>query len=1004
MMLEIDIVKASANKPLPSYYDDTDSSEADTALNTPTGSMTDAFVRRLSSTSSSHSTYNSIKRRPSVTPSSNKNVSSPELLHKIQALETEVNQLVENEINLKSQLLMLRQQQQKQAKQSALERINKHIDHFLTNNQQPKKGKKPTELMGTELPTLFNQEDQDHDNATLMGDTQYESTCTAGASAIDIPSVLIFRLKAMVDHFLSSIENKEEATEHKQGVQAFCTELLSTLDSWQSYQFTAILDQQLEQKKEQDRVTRLLEALQKSLLRNKTMQKDINLLTKQYKTDLNELMKEQQPKKKKRRTSTAQHTLHDNCENTKLLLESQIQNLETALSTCQQERDDFEATVDMVRKEMGTMLEELEDTRQQRLRYKTQASRLRAGLEAIQKKKKKRHIAGTDSDADSTEEEEEEDEAKEAIRLMYKEAERQANDLDRECKRQALTMNSIRKELKLTEEKYQSMIAEKNRQANQAEQSNRSLTRKIQMLESQLKSNSRHEVSNTTTITKDIDQDEDYEDYLYQAKIHALQIALKAAKSDAIVQRTRIYQLERQLMLDPTQYIVQMQDMFKKETMNTARIDANKRLADRIEFEQREWKQQHLMQFQKKYDIDLLRVNREMLALSSRLTEIENEADITKSRHKEEMTLTRHQISMDFEIKLQKLMALQQSKEQELQNQLEVLFQKNQTLQDESMILYGRNMMMAHRSSRVIYTLQKRRFMTQNSLSKPSNKSRLLTGFALITAGASYLGWEYLNENKGTLDQNVYVPLGLIKKEKISPDSFLLRVATTKQPTKEFPVPSCVYVKDDAIQVMRPYTPINQNPYEDGYVDLVVKRYRDGSVSRTLCGFQLNDKVHVRGPMTEEYLYSANTLDTVGMIAGGTGITPMYQLICRILENPQDQNTRIWLIYGNKTEQDILLKSELDQLSAKFGNRFKVKYVLEKTSDSNAGFAQGHVTKEMIESMSKDDGQRRKIFVCGPHKMLQLVCGERARDYSQGPVTGILSQLGVSSDELWKFQ
>ncbi|KAI8645352.1 hypothetical protein BD408DRAFT_411783 [Parasitella parasitica] len=699
MMLEIDTVKASANKPLPSYYDDADSSEADTALNTPTGSMTDAFVRRLSSTSSSHSTYNTIKRKPSVTPSSNKNVSSPELLHKIQALETEVNQLVENEINLKSQLLMLRQQQQKQAKQSALDRINKHIDQFLTKNQQLQSDKKPTELVGIELPILFNQEDQVHVGATLMSDALDESICeAAGASAIDISSVLIYRLKAMVDHFLSSIKNKEETNEHKQGGEAFCTELLSTLDSWQSYQFTAVLDQQLEQKKEQDRVTRLLEALQKSLLRNKTMQKDMNLLTKQYKADLNDLMKEQHPKTKKRRTFTAQHTLHDDREKTKLLLESQVQSLETALSTCQQERDEYETTLDMVRKEMEATLEELEDTRQQRLRYKTQASRLRAGLEAIQKKKKKRHAGSAESDADSTEEEEEEeDTATEAIRLMYMEAERQANDLDRECKRQALTLNSIRKELKLTEEKYQSMIAEKNKQTNQAEQFNRSLTRKIQLLELQLATNSRPELSNITTTTKDVDQDEAHEDDLYHAKIHALQIALKAAKSDAIVQRTRIYQLERQLMLDPTQYIIQMQDMFKKTHMNTNKIDANKKLADRIEFEQREWKQQRLNQFQKKYDIDLLRVNREMLALSSRLTEIESEADITKSRHTEEMALMRHQISMDFEKKLQKLVTLQQSKERELQNQLEVLFQKNQTLQDESMILYGRNMMMAHR-------------------------------------------------------------------------------------------------------------------------------------------------------------------------------------------------------------------------------------------------------------------------------------------------------------------
>ncbi|EPB87279.1 hypothetical protein HMPREF1544_05900 [Mucor circinelloides 1006PhL] len=301
--------------------------------------------------------------------------------------------------------------------------------------------------------------------------------------------------------------------------------------------------------------------------------------------------------------------------------------------------------------------------------------------------------------------------------------------------------------------------------------------------------------------------------------------------------------------------------------------------------------------------------------------------------------------------------------------------------------------------TRVVSTSQKQHFTTATS--KPS-KSRLLTGLGLITAGTGYLGWEYFNKNKRALDENVYVPLELIKKEQISPDSFLLRVSTAQQPSKEYPVPSCLYIKDDTIQVMRPYTPINQNPYKDGYIDLVVKRYQDGSVSRTLSGFKLNDDIHVRGPMTEEYLYSENSLDTVGMIAGGTGITPMYQLICRILENPQDQHTKLWLVYGNKTEQDILLKSELDQLEQQFKDRFKVKYVLEDTN--NAKYEKGYITKEMIETMAKDDGERRKIFVCGPNKMLQLVCGERARDYSQGQVTGILSQLGVSSDEVWKFQ
>jgi ferredoxin-NADP reductase len=44
-----------------------------------------------------------------------------------------------------------------------------------------------------------------------------------------------------------------------------------------------------------------------------------------------------------------------------------------------------------------------------------------------------------------------------------------------------------------------------------------------------------------------------------------------------------------------------------------------------------------------------------------------------------------------------------------------------------------------------------------------------------------------------------------------------------------------------------------------------------------------------------------------GMIAGGTGITPMYQVAAAILKDPRDR-TQLSLIFGNLTEDDILIK------------------------------------------------------------------------------------------------
>ena len=63
------------------------------------------------------------------------------------------------------------------------------------------------------------------------------------------------------------------------------------------------------------------------------------------------------------------------------------------------------------------------------------------------------------------------------------------------------------------------------------------------------------------------------------------------------------------------------------------------------------------------------------------------------------------------------------------------------------------------------------------------------------------------------------------------------------------------------------------------------------------------------------------------MIAGGTGITPMLQIIRAAMKNPLDL-TKINLIYANVNEEDILLKKELDELAQTYSTRFAVYYVL----------------------------------------------------------------------------
>lgn len=69
----------------------------------------------------------------------------------------------------------------------------------------------------------------------------------------------------------------------------------------------------------------------------------------------------------------------------------------------------------------------------------------------------------------------------------------------------------------------------------------------------------------------------------------------------------------------------------------------------------------------------------------------------------------------------------------------------------------------------------------------------------------------------------------------------------------------------------------------------------------------------------------------IGMIAGGTGITPMLQIITEILKN-KDDKTQIYLLFANQTPNDILLKDVLDSYPK---DQVHVTYTVDRVPEGN---------------------------------------------------------------------
>ena len=141
-----------------------------------------------------------------------------------------------------------------------------------------------------------------------------------------------------------------------------------------------------------------------------------------------------------------------------------------------------------------------------------------------------------------------------------------------------------------------------------------------------------------------------------------------------------------------------------------------------------------------------------------------------------------------------------------------------------------------------------------------------------------------------------------------------------------------------------------------------IQSYEKGNISRYVSLLKLEDKVRIKGPKGQ-FIYHSSLSRELGMIAGGTGITPMLQIIRAALKNPLDQ-TKLSLIYANVNLDDILLKQELDDLAAKHPTRFTVYYVLNNPPARWIGGV-GFVSKEQIEKYMPASDDNIKVLMCG---------------------------------------
>lgn len=299
----------------------------------------------------------------------------------------------------------------------------------------------------------------------------------------------------------------------------------------------------------------------------------------------------------------------------------------------------------------------------------------------------------------------------------------------------------------------------------------------------------------------------------------------------------------------------------------------------------------------------------------------------------------------------------------------------------------------------------------------------------------------------------------LLERHQVSPDSCLLQFGLP--PGREHlgsdpELPTCIKVtmpegtytttttsttsESSSPALSKSYSPVS-HPHTRGTFDLLVKAYPyepGGGVGAYLCNLEpslhsdstTNTNTILASLKSPRVMHGSPVLyrrwKHVGLVAGGTGLAPLFQLATMLLLD--DYTETVDLLFVNRHEEDILLHQELDRLAAQSSSsgsrsRFRVTYALtgdetKTTTDTTTTTQQYHrgrgtadLARRALPPPNHDNDTM--IFVCGTDGFVAHWGGPVGRappaadgkkgPKIQGPLLGILQEAGYQETEVFKY-
>lgn len=250
------------------------------------------------------------------------------------------------------------------------------------------------------------------------------------------------------------------------------------------------------------------------------------------------------------------------------------------------------------------------------------------------------------------------------------------------------------------------------------------------------------------------------------------------------------------------------------------------------------------------------------------------------------------------------------------------------------------------------------------------------------------------DHKKGNRPQSRTVTL--LSSEFISPESKYMRFALNPDEILCTEVESNINLSAvvNGQEIGRHYSPVSSTK-QRGSFDLVIKIFGKGGLSEYLHNMKPGDTIQMMGPRVK-YNIKPNQYKRVGMVAGGVGITSLFQVAQELLTIEGDK-TEITLLHAARHEVDLALREKVEELQKNSGGRFKVHYLLSQPGESWKGL-KGHLNAQLFKEIMPAPAEGTMIMCCGPDNLCDAVCGKSFHGRPLEQVKGICAELGYTVD------